>query len=115
MIFASLSPFWRPTRIVAFSPRRAKAMSEPGSFHGRVRPQRIHSAMTAATSASVMGVIFNRVMLLDPHPEEPCEARRLEGWQQIRRAPPSFETRPAAAPHDEGCQRTFPGFKIPFG
>ena len=28
-----------------------------------------------------------------PHPEEPCEAWRLEGWPQARSVPPSFETR----------------------
>src|SRR5437016_770410 len=107
MILPLLSPFWRPTRIVALSPRRANAMSEAGSFHGRVSPQRSHSAITASTSASVMGEIFNCVILLGPHPEEPREARHLEGWQQTRSVPPSFETRPAAAPQDEGCQRTF--------
>src|SRR5688500_14361569 len=28
-----------------------------------------------------------------PHPEEPCEAWRLEGWPQVPSLPPSFETR----------------------
>jgi hypothetical protein len=27
-----------------------------------------------------------------PHPEEPCAARRLEGWQRVCAVHPSFET-----------------------
>src|SRR5262244_2639978 len=34
------------------------------------------------------------IQLHRPHPEEPCEARRLEGWTLARRCLwPSFETR----------------------
>jgi hypothetical protein len=29
---------------------------------------------------------------LIPHPEEPTEGRRLEGWKQAPRLRPSFET-----------------------
>src|SRR5258708_17610264 len=36
-----------------------------------------------------------------PHPEEPCAARRLEGWPRVLAVHPSFETRPSAAPQDE--------------
>ena len=47
-----------------------------------------HSLSITLTSAS------------PPHPEEHREAMRLEGW--ARRGRPSFETRPPAAPQDEG-------------
>jgi len=40
----------RPTSIAAFSPLRARAMSDAGSFQGRVNPQRCHSTITSATS-----------------------------------------------------------------
>src|SRR5260370_12936205 len=36
-----------------------------------------------------------------PHPEEPCAARRLEGWPRVLAVHPSFETRPSGAPQDE--------------
>jgi hypothetical protein len=32
-----------------------------------------------------------------PQPEEPCAARRLEGWPQGTDSPPSFETRARSA------------------
>jgi hypothetical protein len=38
--------------------------------------------------------------LSDPHPEEPAEGGRLEGWQQAS-SRPSFETRASHAPQDE--------------
>jgi hypothetical protein len=38
-----------------------------------------------------------------PHPEEPCEARRLEGWTPARsRLWPSFETRAKALSSGRG-------------
>src|SRR6516165_4098293 len=42
-----------------------------------------------------------------PHPEEPCDARRLEGWTLARPCPlPSFETRARACSSGRGrwCQ-----------
>ena len=47
----------RPTSTAAFSPLRARAMSAAGSFHGRVKPARCHSAVTALTSASTIGAM----------------------------------------------------------
>src|SRR6266404_2742825 len=51
-----------------------------------------------------------------PHPEEPCAARRLEGWPRVSAAHPSFETHRYAmllrmrsrffSRPKEGCERT---------
>ena len=60
------------------------------------------------TTITVDGTVVVKdgvVQILEPHPEEPSVARRLEGWPQTPSVPPSFETRPAAAPQDE-AQRT---------
>src|SRR5580700_9916684 len=38
---------------------------------------------------------------LGPHPEEPCAARRLEGWMHGMSLLPSFETAAARPPQDE--------------
>src|ERR1051325_1666864 len=46
---------------------------------------------------------MSRCLSASPHPEERCEASRLEGWRHTRRLWPSFETRPAGAPRDEVC------------
>ncbi len=43
----------------------------------------------------------DRAAVQRPHPEEPCAARRLEGWMHGRDSLPSFETRPSGAPQDE--------------
>ena len=41
---------------------RASAMSAAGSFHGRVKPQRCHSAITAATSPSSIGAMASAAL-----------------------------------------------------
>src|SRR5947209_14583553 len=108
MADATIAPSARPTRIVAFAPRRTKEISPAASFHGRVRPQRCHSAMTAATSASVIGEIESADIsdVIAGHAEggspESITTDRAYG----------FRARRGAAPRNDQWldHSTFPGF-----
>jgi hypothetical protein len=92
---------------MALAPRRANAMSEAGSFHGRVSPQRCHSAMTGSTSASVMGEIESVVSLSKPHSFQSLilrsgpKDRVSKDEAGTARLRPSFETPATRAPQDE--------------
>src|SRR6476659_4441441 len=86
MAVATIAPSARPTRMAAFAPRRANAMSPAGSFHGRVRPQRCHSAITASTSASAMGEIVRLNLFLS-------RKERRESFARLGRPEPLLERR----------------------
>ena len=58
---ATVLPASRPASTSAFGTLRARAISAAGLFQGRVSPQRCHSAIMAATSASSIGAIDNEV------------------------------------------------------
>src|ERR1700722_8326808 len=60
-------------------------------------------AMQATTAQIRKGTANRSGMRLPPHPEEPREARHLEGWATTTLIPP-FETRPRAAPQGEATE-----------
>src|SRR5664279_2614168 len=93
-------PWNDPAGDIAFAPRRANAMSPAGSFHGRVSPQRCHSAMTGSTSASVMGVMESSVIagVIPGRPKGPgpesIATDRVYGFRARRFAAPRNDGEP---------------------